>query len=32
MPTSQTEGYFKNPQYYFLEEPMLFMLALEWNL
>ena len=27
MPISQTEGYFR-----FLEEPMLFVLALKWNL
>ena len=29
---SQTEGYFKNSYYCFLEEPMLFLLALKWNL
>ena len=29
---SQTEGYFENPYYRFLEEPMLFLLALKWNL
>ena len=32
MPISQTEGYFENPWYRFLEEPMLFLLALKWNL
>ena len=32
MPISQTEGYFKNPLYYFLEEPMLFLFALKWKL
>ena len=32
MPISQTEGYFKNPYQHFLEEPMLFLLALKWNL
>ena len=32
MPISQTEGYFKNGYYRFLEEPMLFLLALKWNL
>ena len=26
MPISQTEGYFKNPLYHFLEESMLFLL------
>ena len=31
MPISQTEGYFKNLQYRFLEEPLLFLLALKWN-
>ena len=31
MSTSQTEGYFENPYYRFLEEPMLFLLALKWN-
>ena len=25
MPISQTEGYFENPYYRFLEEPMLFL-------
>ena len=29
---SQTEGYFKNPKYRFLEESMLFLLSLKWNL
>ena len=29
---SQTEGYFENPSHPFLEEPMLFLLALKWNL
>ena len=32
MPISQTKGYFENPSYRFLEEPMLFLLALKWNL
>ena len=32
MPISQTEGYFENPQYHFLEELMLFPLALKWKL
>ena len=32
MPISQTEGYFENPFYRFLGEPMLFLLALKWNL
>ena len=32
MPISQTEGYFENPQYSFIEKPMLFMLAWKWNL
>ena len=32
MPISQTEGYFENPWYRFLEEPMLFPLALKSNL
>ena len=32
MSISQMEGYFKTPQYHFLEEPMLFVLALKWNL
>ena len=31
MPISQTEGYFKNPYYHFLEEPMLVLLALKTN-
>ena len=29
---SQTEGYFENPWYIFLEEPMLFLLLLKRNL
>ena len=29
MPISQKEGYFENPLYRFLEEPMLFLLALK---
>ena len=29
MPISQTDGYFENPQYRFLEEPLLFLLALK---
>ena len=29
---SQTEGYFENPYYRFLEEPILFLWALKWNL
>ena len=32
MSVSQMEGYFKNPKQQFLEEPMLFQLALKWNL
>ena len=28
---SQTEGYFENPLHCFLEEPMLFLLALKLN-
>ena len=32
MPISQTEGYFKNPQGRFLEEPIIFLFALKWNL
>ena len=32
MPISQTEGYFENPYYRFLEELMLFLLAWKWNL
>ena len=32
MRISQTEGYFENPWYRFLEEPMLFPLVLKWNL
>ena len=31
-PISQMEDYFKNPWYHFLEEPVLFLLALKWNL
>ena len=26
------EGYIENPKYRFLEEPVLFLLALKWNL
>ena len=29
---SQAESYFENPYYRFLEESMLFLLALKWNL
>ena len=32
MPVSQTDGYFENPWYGLLEEPLLFRLALKWNL
>ena len=32
MPIPLTEGYFENPQYRCLEEYMLFLLALKWNL
>ena len=32
MPISQTERYFENPYYRFLEEHMLFLLALKWKL
>ena len=32
MPISQTDGYFENTQYRFLEEPLLFLLALKWIL
>ena len=32
MPISQTEGYFENPYYRFLEESILFLLDLKWNL
>ena len=32
MPISQTEENLKNLQYQFSEEPMLFLLALKWNL
>ena len=32
MPISQTEGYFENLKYRFLEELMLFLLASKWNL
>ena len=28
----QTESYFENPYYRFLEESILFLLALKWNL
>ena len=31
MPISQTDSYFENPWYRFLEEPMLFLLALKWK-
>ena len=31
-PTAQTKGCFENPWYLFLEEPLLFLLALKWNL
>ena len=32
MPISQPEGYFENPYYRFLEELVLFLMALKWNL
>ena len=32
MPIFQMEDYFGNPWYRFLEESMLFLLALKWNL
>ena len=32
MPISQTESYFENPWFHFLEEPVLFLLVLNWNL
>ena len=32
LPISQTEDYFKNLWYRFLEERMLILLALKWNL
>ena len=32
MPISHAEGYFENLLYRPLEEPMLFLLALKWNL
>ena len=32
MPISQTEGYFENAWYLFLEDAMLFLLAWKWNL
>ena len=32
LPIYQTEGYFENPWYRFLEKPMHFLLALKWNL
>ena len=32
MPISQTESYFENRLYRSLEEPMLFLVALKWNL
>ena len=31
MPISQTEGYFINPLYHFLEQSMHILLALKWN-
>ena len=32
MPISQTEGYFENPWYRILEEPVFFLLGLRWSL
>ena len=32
MPISQTEDYFENPLYRFLEESVLFLLTWKWNL
>ena len=32
MRISQTESYFENPKYRFLEVPVIFLLALKWNL
>ena len=32
MPISQTEGYFEIPSDWFLEQPILFLLTLKWNL
>ena len=32
MSISQTEGYFENPYYHFLEEPIPFLLAVKRNL
>ena len=32
MPIYQMEGYFENPLYRYLEEPIFFLLALKWNL
>ena len=32
MPISQTEGYFENPKYRFLEKPVLFLFTLKWKL
>ena len=32
MPISQTENYFEDPKYHFLEKSMLFVSALKWNL
>ena len=32
MPISQKEGYFENPYDRFLEEAMLFLMVLKWNL
>ena len=31
IPVSQTEGYFENPWYRFLEEPMFFLWTLKWK-
>ena len=32
MPISQTESYFENPWFHFLEQQVLFLLVLNWNL
>ena len=32
MPISKTGGYIENPLYCFLEESLLFLLGLKWNL
>ena len=32
IPISQTKDHLENRRYNFLEEPMLFLLALKWNL